>query len=77
MTAKPVEPVYRLFGARVEQLRTTLGMNQHELAKKLGYSRGSIANIETGRQRILLGDVDRFAAGFGITARQLMKGIWI
>lgn len=74
---KPIEPVYRLFGARVEQLRTVLGMTQEELAKKLKYSRGSLANIETGRQRILLADVDRFANAFGITPRALMKGIWL
>lgn len=74
---KPIEPVYRLFGARVEQLRTVLGWNQLDLARKIGMSRGSIANIETGKQRILLADVDKFATAFGSTPRQLLKGIWI
>lgn len=73
---KPIEPVYRLFGAKVEQLRTILGWNQLDLAKKTGYSRGSIANIETGRQRILLADVEKFATAFNTSPKQLMRGIW-
>lgn len=76
-TNKEVEPVYRAFGARIEMLRRTLGMNQMELAKKVRMSRGSIANIETGRQRILLADVDKFAESFGISPRQLLKGIYL
>lgn len=74
---KPIEPVYRLFGARVEQLRTLLGWNQLELSKKTGLSRGSIANIETGRQRILLADVEKFASAFATTPKALMRGIWL
>lgn len=74
---KPVEPIYRLLGARIEQLRTLLGWNQADLAIKTGYSRGTIANIETGRQRILLHDLDKFAKAFNTSAKNLMKGIWL
>jgi transcriptional regulator with XRE-family HTH domain len=74
---KPIEPVYRLFGARIEQLRTLLGRTQEETAKTLNISRGSLANIETGKQRILLHDVEKFAVVFGTNPRALMKGIWI
>lgn len=73
---KPIEPVYRLFGAKVEQLRTILGWNQLDLAVKVRMSRGSIANIETGRQRILLADVEKFATAFQTSPKQLMRGIW-
>ena len=41
------EPVYRLFGAKIEQTRSILGWSQADLAKKVGLTRGSIANIET------------------------------
>lgn len=75
--SKPIEPVYRLLGARVEQLRGLLGWNQTELALKTGYSRGTIANIETGRQRILLHDLDAFARAFNTSPKNLMKGIWL
>jgi transcriptional regulator with XRE-family HTH domain len=73
---KPIEPCYRLFGAAVEQLRTLLGWTQLDLAKKLDMSRGSVANIELGRQRILLDEVEKFALVFNTTPKNLMKGIW-
>ncbi len=66
-----------LFGARIQQLREALGLTQDDLRKKVGLTRTSIANIEAGRQRILLHDVDTFSKAFGITPRNLMKGIWI
>jgi len=76
MTNKPVQLCYRQFGMKVEQLRTMLGWNQQDLAKRVGLTRGSIANIETGRQRILLHDVEKFAEAFGTSPKQLMRGIW-
>lgn len=76
VSTKTIEPVYRSLGAKIEQLRTTLGWTQDELAKKVGLARGSVANIETGRQRILLHDVERFSAAFGVSPKLLLRGIW-
>lgn len=73
---KPVEPVYRMFGMKMEQLRTMLGFTQQEVAKRVGLTRTSVVNIEAGRQRILLADVEKFAAALGTTPRHLMRGIW-
>jgi transcriptional regulator with XRE-family HTH domain len=73
---KPIEPVYRLFGAKVETIRNTLGWTQQELANKTGLTRGSIANIETGRQRVLLNEVAVFAQAFMTTPKQILRGIW-
>ena len=70
------EAVYRLFGAKVEQTRTVLGWSQADLAKKVGLTRGSIANIETGRQRVLLHDVESFAMAFNMEPKALLRGIW-
>ena len=75
--AKPTEPCYLLFGARVRQLREVLGMTQDDLRRKIGLTRASIANIEAGKQRVLLHDVERFSTAFGISAKNLMKGIWL
>jgi transcriptional regulator with XRE-family HTH domain len=72
----PIEPVYRQFGAKVEALRTALGLSQEELAKRVGLQRTSIANLEAGRQRILLHDVQKFAEAFGTTPKHLLRGIW-
>ena len=74
---KMLEPCYILFGARVRQIREMLGMTQDDLRKKVRLTRTSIANIEAGRQRVLLHDVDKFAAAFGMTGKNLLKGIWL
>lgn len=74
--SKPIEPVYRQLGSKIESLRTVLGWNQLDLAKKVQMSRGSIANIETGRQRVLLADVEKFALAFNSSPKNLMRGIW-
>jgi DNA-binding XRE family transcriptional regulator len=71
-----IEPIYRLLGAKIEQTRTVLGWSQMELAKKVHLSRGSIANIETGRQRLLLHDVEKFATAFNMQPKVLLRGIW-
>jgi transcriptional regulator with XRE-family HTH domain len=76
MSTQTIEPVYRSIGAKIEQLRTTLGWTQDDLAKKVGLARGSVANIETGRQRILLHDVERFSTAFNVSPKMLLRGIW-
>lgn len=71
-----VEPCYRLLGAKIEQMRTVLGWRQEDLAAKLKMTRGSIANIEAGRQRILLHDIEKIATAFQTTPKVLLMGIW-
>ncbi len=73
---KLVEPVYRQFGAKVEAMRAVMAITQQDLAKKVRLTRASIANIEAGKQRILLADVEKFAEALGMSPRSLMKGIW-
>lgn len=48
------EPVYRTIGGIVRQKRRRLELPQADLARRLGISRATLANIETGRQRILV-----------------------
>ncbi len=70
------EPIYRLLGAKIEQTRSMLGWTQDELAKKVGLTRTSITNIEAGRQRILLHDLEKFAGVFNMQPKALLRGIW-
>lgn len=51
-----VEPrdLYLLFGKRVAHARVRAEMTQQDLGNKVQLSRASIANIEAGRQRIVL-----------------------
>lgn len=53
--------LYLSFGLRVKIIREVKGLTQAEFAKKVGLSRGSVANIETGRQKVLLDTVVTFA----------------
>lgn len=70
------EPIYRHIGAKVQQMRTLLDLKQEDVAKRCNLTRTSIANIEAGRQRILLHDVETLAKAFGTTPRALLKGMW-
>jgi transcriptional regulator with XRE-family HTH domain len=71
------ELVYRQVGAKVEQMRSVLGITQADFAKKIGMTRTSVTNIEAGRQRIQLHQLERIAAGFGCTPKHLLKGILV
>jgi len=49
--------IYKAVGARIAARRRHLGMTQETVAARLGMSRASLANIETGRQSLLLHNV--------------------
>lgn len=74
---KEIQPVYRQFGSKVEAMRIALGVSQEELAKRVGLKRASICNIEAGRQRVLLDDVQKFADAMATSPRALLRGIWL
>ena len=74
--AQPIEACHIALGARVRLIRETLGMSQDDLAKKVGLKRGSVANIEVGRQRFLLDGVEDFAKALGTSPKHLLRGIW-
>jgi transcriptional regulator with XRE-family HTH domain len=54
--------LYKLLGSRAATRRKQLGLTQEEIAKQIGLSRASLANLETGRQKILLHHVYELAA---------------
>lgn len=61
------EELYKAFGSAVSTRRKALGLTQAELAAKVKMSRASIANIESGRQNILLHHVYALAAALEFT----------
>lgn len=75
VTTPQCEPCYVKFGEAVRNARHELYWNQQELADKLKISRGSIANIETGRQRILLGDIFDFAKVLRLEPKVLFAAV--
>jgi transcriptional regulator with XRE-family HTH domain len=53
-TAMAEEVIYKAFGRAVATRRRKLELTQAELAARVGMSRASVANIESGRQSVLL-----------------------
>ncbi|MBL8658019.1 MAG: helix-turn-helix transcriptional regulator [Altererythrobacter sp.] len=60
--------IYKIFGQRVVAERNSLGLSQDALAQRVGLSRASIANIEAGRQRVLLHQVIALAQALEVRA---------
>jgi transcriptional regulator with XRE-family HTH domain len=66
------DPVYQQIGSAIKARRKTLGLKQEALAATLGISRGALANIETGRQGILVHQLLKFAAALQLTPSDLL-----
>jgi transcriptional regulator with XRE-family HTH domain len=60
-SARDPESIYTAFGRRIRELREERAISQQALAEMSALTRASIANIESGRQRVLLHQVLRFA----------------
>ena len=64
--------LYSQFGQLVRRHRERLGLNQAEIGKAIGLTRASIANIETGRQRIPLHHLYSLALALKVDAHALL-----
>lgn len=60
--------IYEAFGRRVAVRRRELGLTQADLARRIRMSRASVANIESGRQNVLLHHVYALAEGLELPA---------
>ncbi len=65
-------PIYKHIGATIQQRRKKLGLKQLKVASDLGISRGSLANIETGRQSMLVHQLYRFAEVLDLAPTDLL-----
>jgi transcriptional regulator with XRE-family HTH domain len=54
VTEPEVDQFYKEFGHRVRLARERAGVTQAHLAAAVGLTRSSVANLEAGRQKILL-----------------------
>jgi transcriptional regulator with XRE-family HTH domain len=62
------EEIYRALGQRIAARRRELKMTQSELGDKVLMSRASVANIEGGRQNVLLHHLYRFAKALNMSS---------
>lgn len=73
----PIEPFYIDLGRRIQQLRTEKKLSQEALGRQLDpqVTRASIANLETGKQRILVLTLVQLARALGVTLDKLVPEI--
>ena len=64
--------LYRSIGEAVRTRRRALDLTQQKLADRLGISRASLANIEVGRQRILVHHLYSLARELGVEVPTLL-----
>jgi transcriptional regulator with XRE-family HTH domain len=64
--------LYKEVGKLIRRQRRALDLTQAKLAARLGISRGALANIETGRQNLLLHQLYRFAAALELNVHDLL-----
>ena len=67
-----LEPIYKIIGGIIRQRRRRLELPQAKLAVRLGISRATLANIETGRQRILIHHLYAFAEALDMKPNELL-----
>jgi transcriptional regulator with XRE-family HTH domain len=71
-----IEPLYKSLGVRLKHLREMNGLTQDEVGKKLGMVRCAVANMEAGKQRIMMHHIPTMAQLFRVSPEALVKGIW-
>jgi transcriptional regulator with XRE-family HTH domain len=76
MPTAATEAIYKRLGVAVLARRKRRGLSQGQLGNIVGLTRSSVANIEAGRQRVLLHDVYAFCGAFDVTPQTLLKEVW-
>lgn len=66
------EPIYKQIGRIIRARRRVLDRAQELLAQEIGISRATLANIETGRQRILVHQLYAFAKALDLKLSDLL-----
>ena len=71
---KPMQAtqLYRGIGALIRDHRKRIKLTQDKLSQQVGISRASLANIEGGRQQILVHQLCNLAAALGVSPEVLI-----
>lgn len=68
-----MDDLYRRLGARIRRRRRTLRLRQDQLAERAALSRGSISNIEGGRQQLYVHHLVAIARALEQDAAALLR----
>ena len=66
------DEIYCQIGSRIKERRKQLKFKQKDLAANLGISRASLANVETGRQKVLVHQLYAYASALNLKPWDLM-----
>ena len=69
---EPGGVLYWTIGAAVRRARDRAGLTQEDVAKRVGFKRTSLANIESGRQRLPIATLYDLADALGVQATSLL-----
>lgn len=69
----PADDIKTLFGRRVRQLRTALGVAQEAFAHTIGVDRSYYGSIERGRRNVSLEHIQKIADGLGVPPADLFR----
>ena len=70
--------LYRHLGRAVAERRAELGLTQRDVAEKLGLARASLANLENGRQRIMVHQLFALVNALQLTSiLDLVPEVWL
>lgn len=67
-----MEAIYTRFGRELRRVRKERGLTQSELARRVNLGRTSVANIESGQQRVHLHTLIDFAAALHVAPAELL-----
>jgi transcriptional regulator with XRE-family HTH domain len=70
-----LEPIYKTIGSIIRRRRRRLELPQTKLAAQLGMSRATLANIETGRQRVLVHHLYALASALDMKLSELLPQV--
>jgi transcriptional regulator with XRE-family HTH domain len=76
-TSDTLTTLYGSVGKSIRERRRQLGWTQERLAKTLSMSRASIANIESGRQKLLVHTLLEFATALQVDAADLLPRVTV
>jgi transcriptional regulator with XRE-family HTH domain len=65
---------YKELGQRIRQARLDAGVTQEQVANAASLTRASVANIEAGRQQVLVHTLIALARAVNVTVPELLPG---
>jgi transcriptional regulator with XRE-family HTH domain len=69
-----VSDLRHVYSANLRAERARAGLNQADLAQKIGLPRATLADIEAGRRKIALGEAVEICEALGIELSLLLAG---